>query len=677
MLKNIITIITGLPGVGKSFTVFKRFVNKLFLYLAFNRDLRKHHYDLNRYYVSENDKENDPETYYQELQHNNFLYNSMIHTIHSLCFNVLCALKLLPTPIMDLQPKDFEEKQELLHKYFDELISRFIKLDNNLIKSILPIYEVLIVDEYQDLRSDYIEVIQKLGKIFECPIAIAGDPFQKIYAFRNKFSDFKIEDNFTLIRKHFPDYDIETINLTHNFRAQVYLRRFINGMLTTSFPDLDISILYSNADDEPMGSDKKPQVMFFTNRDAEKAFIEKVIDDNPDSSIAILSRWNRDIEMLYDLDYDESLVTVSTIHKFKGKEADIVFLVGFSESDFVYSQDQMDELYVVYTAISRPCKQLFLTTSSPRFDFSKYFKEGTYEVVSDQEFFENYYNELPLIELESEYEYEKLSQSLIDSLILAVRAEDAPFLKYIPNDAPRKKNSPYIKETTREYEGIKFGLSFHNAHKIIYFKFLDLTLLHKNSFSDMELLQFCLNAIQDYFDYRIPEEAIYVQRLDLCRYFVFDSEKDVKDHVFWVREALMSWQINSSRGLYINQNSHTPLLHSVLEPDCYKSQTVYLNCHKDKYNGIVIKNYFPSMKVNPNRIDIDLLFKEEISIRGRILGSKAIMNGNRSVRHLLEMITNGELIEIYYDIFKKHLNTEWLEMLSPRCNSEDETNTCA
>ena len=72
---------------------------------------------------------------------------------------------------------------------------------------------------------------------------------------------------------------------------------------------------------------------------------------------------------------DESGVVIATVHGAKGLEFDTVFVVGCEEKIFPISRDDKDDLEeerrLMYVAITRAKKDLFLTSSQSRFMYGK------------------------------------------------------------------------------------------------------------------------------------------------------------------------------------------------------------------------------------------------------------------------------------------------------------------
>lgn len=119
-------------------------------------------------------------------------------TIHSFCFKVLESLNFLPKSFT--KATENGKGYKFIAEDYDELISGFLKLTSEQIIS-SPRYldirriKLITLDEVQDFREDYVEVVKRIKELGNNPsIIIAGDMNQKIYEFQDKHSKKKLSN---------------------------------------------------------------------------------------------------------------------------------------------------------------------------------------------------------------------------------------------------------------------------------------------------------------------------------------------------------------------------------------------------------------------------------------------------------------------------------------------------
>ena len=311
-------IIRGLAGTGKTKflveSIGKRLDTSRFLFLCFNRHLK-----------------NDVIAKYPALTHLN------THTMHGLCHKILAAHNSLPSVF---EGYDIDDTNELKAKDFSSLIHRVLNLDEGKIRQVFPDTRLLCVDEYQDFRDDYVVLVRKLKVVFDADLVIAGDPLQRIYSYQNKNNVHKINDNFRDIKRDFNIDDCEDINLQKNYRSNPAILLFINGFISKVFKN-KTDLLYEIPDTKIKNKFERPGIRWFTSQIAEAEYVIKSIKKYGNSKrIAIISRWNRNLRLIKKTLQQEQLennsISVTSIHKYKGKEADIVFFVGFVFSFCVF-----------------------------------------------------------------------------------------------------------------------------------------------------------------------------------------------------------------------------------------------------------------------------------------------------------------------------------------------------
>ncbi len=245
---------------------------------------------------------------------------------------------------------------------------------------LIPSFEHVLVDEYQDVNSMQICLLEILNpKNLFC----VGDPRQSIFGWRG--SKIKHIMNF---EEKYPDCEIVT--LSTNYRSSRQIVELINKSLENiRLPELKHSLEY----------DAEISLLNFDSEDEEMQFvISKIINlEIPRSEIFVLARTNRIISELsqrmklkgirhlvrteeHNRDEEAALdeVTLATVHSIKGLEAGAVFVIGCTGMNFpckasdhpiieIIKADDYDkeeeERRLFYVALSRAKNRLYLTYS--------------------------------------------------------------------------------------------------------------------------------------------------------------------------------------------------------------------------------------------------------------------------------------------------------------------------
>ncbi|MDP2924735.1 MAG: ATP-dependent helicase [Nanoarchaeota archaeon] len=265
--------------------------------------------------------------------------------------------------------------------YTDQILDtiRFFKEN----KDYIPKYEHVLVDEYQDVNSQQVDLLELLNPQ---NLFWVGDPRQSIFGWRGSDINYILKFKEKYI-------DAEVITLTKNYRSNNHLVEFMNKSINhMKLPDLE----YHN--------EGKKDIYLYNFENEEKEFnfiIDKIVSSQvPRHEIFVLARTNRQLEefsrllrlreMLHIMKTDEinktvyekkDHLTLATIHAIKGLEAKIVFLIGVNEQNFpckasdhpvielikVDDYDKEDEeRRLFYVAISRAKNSLYLTYTGKR-----------------------------------------------------------------------------------------------------------------------------------------------------------------------------------------------------------------------------------------------------------------------------------------------------------------------
>jgi len=338
--------------------------------------------------------------YYTEGQRRDKTSEELIKSFMNDCFTVLETYKVNGTDIEELKKLAGEYsgtesiniemiyricayieqymRKNGLRDYSDQLIDCIKFFKSN--KELIPKFEHILIDEYQDVNSLQIELIDLLNaKSLFC----VGDPRQSIFGWRG--SKIKYILNF---EDKYPDFEIITLNT--NYRSSKEIVSLINMSLEgMKLPDLmahmqnESEILLFNFDSEEM------EMSFVTN---------KILDASiPRNEIFVLARTNRIITEFSkklkvkqiphilkteDSNRDEEAsndeITLATVHSIKGLEAEMVFLLGCNSANFPckasdhpvielikieeYDKEE-EERRLFYVALSRAKQKVCLTYS--------------------------------------------------------------------------------------------------------------------------------------------------------------------------------------------------------------------------------------------------------------------------------------------------------------------------
>lgn len=250
----------------------------------------------------------------------------------------------------------------------------FLKDNPNKIKY-LENKKYLFVDEFQDINDIQAGIIEEFYK-FGVNIVAVGDDAQNIYSFRGSKID-------------------HILNFTKNFNNVVQHKLIINYRSTPEIVSLANESIENNKYQIPkkmMAFNKSigelPTVKFYYSWNIQNVFIKSEIvkyinEGYKGDNIAILSRTNAQLIPLEEiltknhikniyLDNDKAdtkkkikdgHVTLCTIHKAKGLEWDIVFIIGLNDYGFPSNKNPIDleeERRLFYVAVTRAKKYLHM-----------------------------------------------------------------------------------------------------------------------------------------------------------------------------------------------------------------------------------------------------------------------------------------------------------------------------
>ena len=285
-----------------------------------------------------------------------------------------------------------------LRDFADQMIDSLSFFERR--KDLIPSFEHVLVDEYQDVNSTQVKFIEYLApKNLFC----VGDPRQSIYGWRG--SDIKYILNFESLHP-----GCEVVNLKKNYRSSKKIINLINDSIRDmKFVDLEIG-------NEDLNSlDYDVRIMKFGSEVEEFGFvIDGILSSGlPGKEIFVLARTNNQLaelskvlrargikhvvrsdEVRKSVDAVGDEVTLATIHAIKGLEAEMVFVIGCTMGNFPakgsehpiidmlklreYDKEE-EEKRLFYVAMSRAKQKLFLSYyRKPTY----FIKDSMVEIVS-------------------------------------------------------------------------------------------------------------------------------------------------------------------------------------------------------------------------------------------------------------------------------------------------------
>lgn len=248
---------------------------------------------------------------------------------------------------------------------------------------LIPRYEHILVDEYQDVNSTQIKLIDVLN----APNLFAvGDPRQSIYGWRGSDISYILQ-----FQKKYDD--CEVITLTRNYRSTKPIVELANHAIKhMGVADMEAA----------NGGERDTHLLSFDSQSSEYEFVIQrlLMQDTKPSETFVLARTNRQLNELSDLMKTRGIkhivrsdevkrsviagpedVTLATVHAIKGMEADAVYLIGASGVNFpckgsehpvidMVTVDEYDkeeeEKRLFYVALSRARKSLYVTYSTKK-----------------------------------------------------------------------------------------------------------------------------------------------------------------------------------------------------------------------------------------------------------------------------------------------------------------------
>ncbi|MGL5755448.1 MAG: UvrD-helicase domain-containing protein [Paraclostridium sp.] len=253
-------------------------------------------------------------------------------------------------------------------------------------------YKYIIVDEYQDISLNRLELIKALRNQNEAKLFCVGDDWQSIYKFTG--SEVSL---FTDFEKYVGYSEISKIERTYRYNQSI----------------VDVSSKFIQKNPEQIrknikGRECRKPALFLKygtdNNSLKQVLLDTLISLDKDSSVLLIGRYNFDIRNFVDEDVLRQVgekiifkdrkdldIRFMTVHKSKGLECDNVIVIntrngqlGFPskmEDDFMYElltsnknfYEYAEERRLFYVALTRTKNDVYLLVNE--FDKSKFVLE--------------------------------------------------------------------------------------------------------------------------------------------------------------------------------------------------------------------------------------------------------------------------------------------------------------
>lgn len=349
-------IINAVAGSGKTTTsllIAKKYEDKNILLLTYNSKLKLES---------------------REKARNENIKNIEIHSFHS--FNL-----------------KYYNKKGFTDKEIDQTI------DNNLTNYKEFKYDIIIIDEIQDLTFLYYKLIVKIVKDNnDCKLMVMGDIYQNIYSYNGSDSKF-----LTFAHKIFNlnKYKWKKRGLRESFRLTNQMANFINeNIYNTELiksnkpgnkPNLFISDIWS---DVTYNLFQKLIKVYSPNDIFILAPSVKSINSPVRELENKIKKFNPKVPIYVPVDDDEKIdekvvknkLLFSTFHQAKGMERKCVIVFNFDSSYFKFYGTDKNEYYcpnAIYVAITRASENIYLLQNcfNSNFKFLDYSKKNNYTEI--------------------------------------------------------------------------------------------------------------------------------------------------------------------------------------------------------------------------------------------------------------------------------------------------------
>lgn len=486
---------------------------------------------------------------------------------------------------------DFNKVNTMFFEIFDNDLQRF----NFIWKD-----SIVFIDGYHNFTYADLLIIQLIArKVDNVTLCFIGNKYADIYSFLRKEIPNAKKCNFGRIEE---DYH-------HKIDKQVYFNKpvFSNSSLLR-FTD---NIIQSYIKPEPSYQYKydtcpeivvKQHMHYFPNEIEETDFIinQAIKYHKKGLTVAIITK--KKVDKIPFLEWKESnkahWLYASHIHNSVGIKADVVFIVKVD----TFETDKS----VLYSAISC-AKEKVIFSSTLSFKYPLNVDNSVIMYHNKPKDNPQRYNNLKIIHTDKRnFSKQKLS-GYIDSITLSVKQKQAISVDIKQKGSPRKSSKYNVK---RVDNGItKVGLTYNKCHKTYYFEFMDLNLLKKNYYTDLDIEKYTSNYCHDFFNGKVISKDMKIHRIDLCR--IVDKED-------YLMSVLINNQIKCKNPLLDEyQNEYDCFDISLLE-----EHTLYYNFCDLGPSKLTLRIYKPCNKDNDNKYNNKNLYKLEFQIHRRAITKK-------------------------------------------------------
>jgi DNA polymerase III epsilon subunit-like protein len=259
---------------------------------------------------------------------------------------------------------------------------KYLQSDGNILSSI---YHYVFFDEFQDVNDIQFQILQCFYN-FGAKICVIGDDAQNIYSFRG--SNMKYILN---LEKYFKN--LKTYKLINNYRSTPEIINLANSSIKLNTEQIPKDMISNNKSINFIPVVKYYDNSTMQNNEIIKAILEYNKNGIPFEEMAVICRINTPLKLLEEaiekinkktgnhINYvalinDDNAdtkpkikpnhITLTTIHKSKGLEWRVIFIIDCDDSRFPSETDKLsiqEERRLFYVAITRAKQYLYITFS--------------------------------------------------------------------------------------------------------------------------------------------------------------------------------------------------------------------------------------------------------------------------------------------------------------------------
>lgn len=269
-------------------------------------------------------------------------------------------------------------------------------------KEISSHYQFIFFDEFQDVNDAQFNILKIFADNGKCYLTIIGDDNQNIYQWRGT-------NNYYIINFDILIPNVKTYMITTNYRSNEAIVRIANNSIEHNKYRVMNKIMRACKN---IKCEMVPELRLYGSKNEQFGFIINKINKFKEQryeydNMAILSRSSHYLKigeeylqkknipfipLLTDKNGDDNksgiragAVTVSTIHRAKGLEWEIVFIVGFGDYFFPCHMNNNlknieEERRLFYVGITRPKQYLYFVEDQAQLPLSRFVEEIYYQL---------------------------------------------------------------------------------------------------------------------------------------------------------------------------------------------------------------------------------------------------------------------------------------------------------